>query len=157
MRTRRGVVATFVLVVLTHACATGRAMAAVKDPSYGVVEHALKDWVFSVSIYTYLAPNDQNYVQPTITADRDWLHLEARYNYEDLVTGSLWVGYNWSVGKELSLSVTRCWAACSAAPPASRPAPRSRWIGGSLSSTAKASTCSIPMIRLEASSTRGRS
>jgi len=81
-------------------------MAAVKDPSYGVVEHALEDWVFSVSIYTYLATNDQNYVQPTITADRDWLHLEARYNYENLVTGSLWVGYNWSIGKELSLSVT---------------------------------------------------
>jgi len=102
----RSVAATLVLIVLTHAWASGRAIAAVKDPSYGMITPALKDWVFSVSIYTYLAPNDQNYVQPTITADRDWLHLEARYNYEDLVTGSLWVGYNWSIGNELRLSVT---------------------------------------------------
>ena len=44
-------------------------------------------------------------MQPTITADRQWLHLEARYNYEDLETGSLWVGYNFSVGDKIRLNI----------------------------------------------------
>jgi hypothetical protein len=34
------------------------------------------------------------------------LHLEARYNYEDFETISGWVGYNVSVGEEISLDVT---------------------------------------------------
>jgi hypothetical protein len=45
-------------------------------------------------------------VQPTAAADRDWLHLEARYNYEDLETGSAWIGYNLSFGEELTLELT---------------------------------------------------
>jgi hypothetical protein len=106
MRTRRSVAATLVLAVLAQAHENVCAIAAMRDPSSGVNTPAEKDWAFSISIYTYVVPDDQTYVQPTITADRDWLHLEARYNYENLVTGSLWVGYNWRVGNELSLSVT---------------------------------------------------
>jgi hypothetical protein len=45
--------------------------------------------------------NSQNYVQPTIRADRGWLHLKARYNYEALDIGSAWVGYNFSVDEKL--------------------------------------------------------
>ncbi len=41
-----------------------------------------------------------------ITADHQWLHLEARYNYENLHTGSLWAGYNFTAGKTLQLAVT---------------------------------------------------
>jgi len=37
-----------------------------------------------------------------MTADRGWLHLEARYNYEDLDTGSAWVGYNLGGGEKLA-------------------------------------------------------
>src|SRR6266480_2439497 len=33
-------------------------------------------------------------------------HLEARYNYESIKTGSLWLGYNFSVGKKLVLEAT---------------------------------------------------
>jgi hypothetical protein len=65
-----------------------------------------KPWSFSASAYTYFVPDNRNYVQPTVTADRQWLHLEARYNYEDLDTGSAWVGYNFSVGEKLSLDFT---------------------------------------------------
>jgi len=64
------------------------------------------DWSFAASVYTYLPPKDDAYAQPTITADRGGLHLEARYNYEDLETGSVWVGYNLSVGDALSLELT---------------------------------------------------
>ena len=65
-----------------------------------------KSWSFSASAYTYIVPNNRDYVQPTFTADRDWLHLEARYNYENLETGSLWVGYNFSGGKTLAWEFT---------------------------------------------------
>ncbi len=45
-------------------------------------------------------------MDPVFSANRNWLHLEARYNYENLRTGSLWVGYNFSAGKKLVLDVT---------------------------------------------------
>ena len=69
-------------------------------------EQAATDWSFSASAYTYIVPDSRDYVQPTITADRRWLHLEARYNYEDRETGSVWVGYNLSFGEKLSLDLT---------------------------------------------------
>jgi hypothetical protein len=70
------------------------------------IEEGAKKWSFSASAYTYLVPDSRDYVQPTITADRNWLHLEARYNYEALDTGSAWVGYNFSGGKKLAWAVT---------------------------------------------------
>jgi hypothetical protein len=39
-------------------------------------------------------------------ADRNWLHLEARYNYENQHTGSAWFGYNLNVGDKVELAVT---------------------------------------------------
>jgi hypothetical protein len=65
-----------------------------------------KAWSFSVSAYTYIVPDSREYVQPTVTADRGWLHLEARYNYEALETGSAWVGYNFAGGKKLAWEFT---------------------------------------------------
>ena len=63
-------------------------------------------WEFSLSAYTYIVPDDRDYVQPTFRADRDWLHLEARYNYEDLDTVSFWLGYNLSYSGDFSLDFT---------------------------------------------------
>ena len=65
-----------------------------------------KTWSFSASAYTYFVPDDRDFVQPTFTADRGWLHLEARYNYEALDTGSAWVGYNFSGGETLAWELT---------------------------------------------------
>jgi hypothetical protein len=65
-----------------------------------------KLWSFSVSAYTYFVPDDRDYVQPTFTADRGWLHLQARYNYEALDSGSAWVGYNFSGGEKLAWEFT---------------------------------------------------
>ena len=65
-----------------------------------------KAWSFSAFAYTYFVPDDREYVQPTFTADRGWLHLEARYNYEALDTGSAWVGYNFSGGEKLTWEFT---------------------------------------------------
>lgn len=69
-------------------------------------EETDKAWSFSASAYTYIVPDSREYVQPTFTADHGWLHLEARYNYEDLNTGSLWFGYNFSGGEKLAWEIT---------------------------------------------------
>jgi len=65
-----------------------------------------KAWSFYASAYTYVLPDDPNYVQPAIAVDRGWLHLEGRFNYEDLDTGSAWFGYNFSVGETVTLEIT---------------------------------------------------
>ena len=65
-----------------------------------------KQWSFSLSALGYLVPQDQSYGSPTFTADHQWLHLEARYNYEGQETGSLWAGYNLSVGDRLVFEAT---------------------------------------------------
>ena len=57
-------------------------------------------WAYNLTVDGYIVPDDQSYVDPVFMADRNWLHLEARYNYENLRTGSLWVGYNFSAGKK---------------------------------------------------------
>jgi len=64
------------------------------------------EWAFSVFAYAYLVPDDDDFLQPTVTADRGKLHLEARYNYEDSNTGSLWVGYSLTVDGEVTLVFT---------------------------------------------------
>jgi len=68
-----------------------------------------KSWKFSFSTFTYLAQYARDYVNPNFTADYERLHLEARYNYEALKTGSVWTGYNFrsfSIGNDLEVSVT---------------------------------------------------
>ncbi len=63
-------------------------------------------WAYSLTFDAYFVPHNVDYGDPVFTADRKWLHLEARYNYENLHTGSLWAGYNFSWGKNLVLGVT---------------------------------------------------
>lgn len=55
-------------------------------------------WSFSAALTGYIPPDAGNYLQPTLTADHGWLHLEVRYNYEALDTASAWLGYNFSGG-----------------------------------------------------------
>ena len=66
---------------------------------------AARAWAFSASASGYFA-RDDHYAQPTVTADRGRLHLEARYNYEAVDTGSVWVGCNFSGGEALSWELT---------------------------------------------------
>ena len=69
-------------------------------------ETAESKWECSLSTSTYLVQNGRDYVNPNLVADRDWLHLEARYNYESIKTGSVWLGYNFTLGKKLVLEAT---------------------------------------------------
>ncbi|MGH8173302.1 MAG: hypothetical protein ACREPX_09145 [Rhodanobacteraceae bacterium] len=63
-------------------------------------------WSFSLAGAAYVVPDVRDYLQPTFTADRGSLHLEARYNYESLDTGSIWLGYNFSGGEALQWEFT---------------------------------------------------
>src|SRR5205809_519324 len=65
-----------------------------------------KQWEYSVSVSTYVPLHSQDYANPVVTADRDWFHAEARYNYEALKTGSVWLGYNFSFGEKLVFEAT---------------------------------------------------
>lgn len=69
-------------------------------------EKVREEWEYSLQVYGYRIRDDRDYLQPTFTADRDWLHLEARYNYENHDTGSVWAGANFSVGDKVKLEVT---------------------------------------------------
>src|SRR3954454_4774812 len=63
-------------------------------------------WECSFSTSTSVVLNGPDYVNPNFVANRDWLHIEARYNYEALRTGSIWLGRNFSFGDKLVLAVT---------------------------------------------------
>ncbi len=67
---------------------------------------AKQPWAFNLTVDGYIVPNEPGYASPVFTADHNWLHLEARYDYENLRTGSLWLGYNFTAGKKLVLTVT---------------------------------------------------
>lgn len=62
-------------------------------------------WAFTASAFLYPS-DDPSFLLPIATADRGALHLEARYNYEDLETGSGWLGWTLETGDELTLAVT---------------------------------------------------
>ena len=85
---------------------TGTPPVTATAPAVQPAPEAEKAWSFSASAYTYVLPDEPDYLQPTFSADRGWLHLEGRFNYEDLDTGSAWLGYNFSVGNTITLDIT---------------------------------------------------
>ena len=62
-------------------------------------------WKFNTDVNFYFIPDDF-FVLPVFRADKNKLHLEARYNYEDRETFSAWVGYNFSGGNKLEFTIT---------------------------------------------------
>jgi len=63
-------------------------------------------WEFSGSVFYSDPPGSRDRVTPIVYADRGALHLEARYNYEDLETASLFAGWTFEHGDELAMSFT---------------------------------------------------
>ena len=78
----------------------------VQGAGSALAQTAQPAWELSASLYAYAPPDSKSYWQPTFRADRGWLHLEARHNYEALDTGSVWIGTNFSSGEELTLDFT---------------------------------------------------
>jgi hypothetical protein len=58
-------------------------------------------WEFSAGAMAYLVPDEADFLSPAFKADHDWLHLEARYNYEGKSTASAWIGFRFSAGETL--------------------------------------------------------
>ena len=109
MKAMRSKQAVFAALVLCAGQALGQTIAdgpVATNPAPPAVGNDTNKWSFSATVMGYVVPDSRDYVQPTITADRDWLHLEARYNYENLETGSAWLGYNFSGGKKLAWEIT---------------------------------------------------
>jgi hypothetical protein len=67
---------------------------------------ATEAWSLNAYVDGYFVPGEQGYVDPIFTADHRWLHVEARYNYEDLRTGSVWLGYNFNLNPDKKLALT---------------------------------------------------
>ena len=63
-------------------------------------------WSFTFNLSGYIVPDDQSYVSPTFSADKQRFHFGARYNYEDKETGSLWVGYKFETGDKVVIQAT---------------------------------------------------
>ncbi len=64
-------------------------------------------WELSASFFYSGPPDDHGYGTGIVYADRGALHLEGRYNYEDLDTASLWAGWTLaSEGEQWSLAAT---------------------------------------------------
>jgi hypothetical protein len=75
-------------------------------PSHNIHPPSKHPWTFSLIMDGYIIPDEESFANPNFTADHGWLHLEARYNSEDLRTGSAWIGYNFTAGKKLILNAT---------------------------------------------------
>ena len=63
-------------------------------------------WEFAATGYYYALDDQSDYFSAIATANRDALHLEARYNYEALDSGSLFVGWTFAGGDALSWAFT---------------------------------------------------
>jgi hypothetical protein len=59
------------------------------------------DWRFSAWAELFIIPGEQDFLNPTFYARHNKLHLEARYNYEDFQTTSLWAGRRFEFGKDM--------------------------------------------------------
>ena len=84
----------------------GRAQSADAGTTQDSVTDPTPKWSVHASAATYVLPNDDNYVQPTVAMDRGALHLEGRYNYEDRRSGSGFIGWNLEFGETVTIQLT---------------------------------------------------
>jgi hypothetical protein len=91
------------LIFIPHATAQTTASQSAETTSS---ESGKEQWSLYLNVSGYLVPHDRSYASPVFSADRNHIHLAARYNYEDTETGSLWFGYNFNRGDNIVLEVT---------------------------------------------------
>jgi hypothetical protein len=65
-----------------------------------------RPWKATVNAYLYVVPDQDNFVMLTAPVDIRWFHVEARYNYEALRSGSAFAGIKAGWGDDLKLNVT---------------------------------------------------
>jgi hypothetical protein len=74
--------------------------------NYAQQEDTLTSAAWNYAVETDLYFTDPFVFLPIFIADKGNLHLEARYNYEDLKTASAWIGYNIFGGDEFEYFIT---------------------------------------------------
>ena len=83
------------LLALTTAVGAARADETEKRP-----------WNATINAYLYVVPDQDNFLMLTAPVDIRWFHVEARYNYEALRSGSAFAGIHAGWGEALKLKVT---------------------------------------------------
>jgi len=63
-------------------------------------------WEYDLTASYYSFRNQDDFTLAVARADRGALHIEARYNYEAIDSGSLFAGWKFSGGKKLTWEVT---------------------------------------------------
>jgi hypothetical protein len=63
-----------------------------------------EEWSLALTGFVFDPPDESSYFSPIFYADRGALHLEARYNYEDMETGSVFIGRNFEFGENVTLT-----------------------------------------------------
>jgi hypothetical protein len=81
------------LVGLSSTCLHAQSTA---DSSWDVGAHA----------YVYAVPDIGWFAIPVLSASHSWWYAEARYNYEDFRTGSIWFGPTFSGGSDVTWDAT---------------------------------------------------
>jgi hypothetical protein len=81
------------------------ALGACRSAGTGEAEPADDAWAWQLAGYAVDPPDDDVYGSAVVRGDRGALHVEGRYNYEDLDTGSVFAGrtFAWEGDVELSL------------------------------------------------------
>ncbi|MBL7940086.1 MAG: hypothetical protein JNL43_12060 [Flavobacteriales bacterium] len=69
------------------------------------VQDTDRTWYVEPSLLGILYRDTIALWNPALTIDRGYLHLEARYQWEDWRTASLWAGYNMSFGGAVQVDV----------------------------------------------------
>lgn len=72
----------------------------------GTHEAGASEWSFDASAFVFDPPDADVFVSPILAADRGALHLETRWNYEDLETASLFAGRTIEIRGSVAGSIT---------------------------------------------------
>ena len=91
-------IAILTLPIVCVVCASAGTRA--QSPSVGT------PWDIRASAASYIFPDADNYLQPTVAIDHGALHLEGRYNYEDQRSVSGFIGWNFEFGTTIALHLT---------------------------------------------------
>lgn len=76
------------------------------EPEQEMSDTSSSDWSFAAAGYYYILPDEENTATILGYADYKSFHMEARYNYEDVKTASVFGGYRFEAGNKLIFGAT---------------------------------------------------
>jgi hypothetical protein len=106
MRARRTLLSAALAAALAGSGSGATAASPEAAPAPAPPPDSGPSWEFGLSGALYVLPEEADFVQPTLRADRGRLHLETRYNYEDRHSASFFAGANFEFGEKAKLALT---------------------------------------------------